>query len=134
MPSNESATGKIQKYRMHGARDRRARAMTSERARTTTHRLEPPTVVRCLPVRTTLRGVVAEGSDGETIRRLAELARSAPPRGAVLLAERNGEPIAAIGIIDGHAVADPELSTLALRMRLQLERLYVRLVISIRGF
>jgi len=83
---------------------------------------------------TTLRGVVAEGCDGETIRRLAVLAGSAPPRGAVLLAERNGEPLAAIGIIDGYAVSDPALSTLALRMRLQLERLYVRLVISIRGF
>jgi hypothetical protein len=83
---------------------------------------------------TTLRGVVAHGSGGEVIRRLAQLGGSAPPHGAVLLAERNGEPIAAIGVMDGQAVADPELSTLALRVRLRLERLYVRLVISIRGF
>ncbi|MFL5862343.1 MAG: hypothetical protein ACJ780_16480 [Solirubrobacteraceae bacterium] len=82
---------------------------------------------------TSLRGVVAEGSDGTKIRRLSELTGSAPPRGAVLLAEQNGELVAAIGIMDGRAVADPELSTLTLRMRLQLERLYVRLVISIWG-
>jgi len=108
--------------------------MTPEHPRTAKQRSEPPTVARSMAINTTLRGVVSERSDGEAIRRLAQLTGSVAPRGAVLLAERNGEPIAAIGIMDGKAVANPELSTLALRIRLQLERLYVRLVISIRGF
>jgi hypothetical protein len=97
--------------------------------------LPPPVMPHATQIpSTTLRGVVAEGSAGEAIGRLAELTGSIAPRGAVLLAERNGEPVAAIGIMDGQAVAHPELSTLALRMRLQLERLYVRLAISIGGF
>ena len=91
---------------------------------------EPPAV----PPRTTLRGVIVDGSDGEAIHRLAALTGSTPPQGAVLLAERDGEPVAAVGIMDRHAVGDPRYSTFALRMRLQLERLNLRLVIAMRGF
>src|SRR5436305_8975384 len=105
--------------------------MSTEHARTTKPRPTRLTLAPSVATTTTLRGVVADGSDGEVIRRLARLGGSAAPHGAVLLAERNGEPVAAIGIMDGQAVADPELSTLALRVRLQLERLYVRLVISL---
>ncbi len=107
--------------------------MTHEQPHTVKPGFEPRTFTTSIATRTTLRGVVAEGRDGETICRLAELAGSAPPHGAVLLAERNGEPIAAIGIMDRQAVADPELSTVALRMRLRLQRLYARLVIAIAG-
>jgi hypothetical protein len=107
--------------------------VTREHAPTTRQLFKPPTPVLSMAITTTLRGVVAEGSDGEAIRRLAELAGSAAPRGAVLLAERNGEPAAAIGIMDRQAVSDPELSTSALRLRLQIERLYLRIVIAMRG-
>jgi hypothetical protein len=82
---------------------------------------------------TTLRGSLAEGTDGESIRHLASLSNSLPPQGAVLLAEVDGDPVAAIGIFDGQAVADPERSTFALRMRLQLERLFLRAVAAVGG-
>ena len=95
--------------------------------------LQAPDPAPPMHTRTTLRGAIAEGNDGEAIHRLAALTASTPPQGAVLLAERNGEPVAAIGIIDRQAVADPKRSTLALRMRLRLERLNIRLVIAIRG-
>jgi hypothetical protein len=82
---------------------------------------------------TTIRGGVAEGRDGEAIRRLAELSRSKPPRGAVLFAEVDGDPVAAIGIIDRREVSDPARSTVAMRMRLRFERLYVRAVVAFAG-
>jgi hypothetical protein len=80
-----------------------------------------------------IRGSLADGADGESIGRLASLSGSAPPQGAVLLAEVNGDAVAAIGIADGQAIADPERSTLALLMRLHLERLYVRIVVTVWG-
>ena len=83
---------------------------------------------------TTIRGVLVDGADGERINRLAALAGSHPPEGAVLLAEMEGDPIAAIGIFDGHAIFDPRRSTLTLRMRLRLLRLQLRLIVTVYGF
>jgi hypothetical protein len=80
-----------------------------------------------------IRGGIAEGRDGESINRLAALSNSTAPQGAVLFAEVGGDPVAAIGIIDGNAVADPHRSSLRLRMRLRLERMFVLSVISVRG-
>jgi hypothetical protein len=51
----------------------------------------------------------------------------------VLLAERSGEPVAAIGIFDGTFVADPTRSSLRLRMHLRLTRAFLRTMISFRG-
>jgi hypothetical protein len=82
---------------------------------------------------TRLRGVVAEGADREAISQLAARFGSAPPEGAVLAAEVNGKLIAAIGIADGHAIIDHARTSLALRARLHLERLYVRLVFALGG-
>jgi hypothetical protein len=67
------------------------------------------------------------------IRRLAALSRGPVPQGPVLLAEVDGDPVAAIGIFDGRPVADPARSTFAQRRRLQLERLFLRMVIAIGG-
>ena len=82
----------------------------------------------------TIRGVLADGADGERINRLAALTDTHPPEGAVLLAEVEGDPVAAIGIFDGHAISDPYRSTFALRMRLQLLRLQLRLIVAVYGF
>ena len=49
----------------------------------------------------------AHERDARKIERLAALDSSVPPRGTVLLAEVDGEPWAALGIDDGHVVADP---------------------------
>ena len=81
----------------------------------------------------TIRGAVLDGADGERITRLAALTRTQPPEGAVLLAEIEGDPVAAIGIFDGHAISDPWRSTLALRMRLRLLRLPLRVIVTLYG-
>lgn len=81
----------------------------------------------------TIRASLAHGSDGDLVRRLASIAASAPPEGAVMLAEVDGEPVAAVGIADGQAVADPERSTPELLAQLRIQRLQVRLIGSIWG-
>jgi len=80
-----------------------------------------------------IRGAVADGADGKLIDRLATLARSHPPEGPMLLAEVEGHPVAAIGIFDGHAISDPRRSTFALRMRLRLLRLQLRITVTLYG-
>jgi hypothetical protein len=78
-----------------------------------------------------IRGAVADGADGERINRLAALTGRRPPEGPVLLAEVHGDPVAAIGIFDRHAISDPRRSTLALRMRLRLLRLQLRITVAV---
>jgi hypothetical protein len=85
------------------------------------------------PARTSIRGGVTEGPDGEAVDLLAALSGGTPPSGAVLLAEREGESVAAIGIFDGNVVADRTRSSVGLRTRLRLERLFVRTVFAVRG-
>jgi hypothetical protein len=82
---------------------------------------------------TTIRGAVAEGADSERIHRLAALARSRVPQGAMLLAETDGDPVAAIGIFDRHTIEDPARASLALRIRLHLLRLQLRLIVAVHG-
>ena len=84
--------------------------------------------------RATIRGAVAEGADGERITRLAALTGSDPPEGPILLVEVQGDPVAGIGIFDGHAISDPRRSTFAQRMRLRLLRLELRLIVAVTGF
>jgi hypothetical protein len=105
--------------------------VTADRYRGAAPRAEFATARPRTPSPTTLRGSMGEGADAEVLRRLAALSQSPPPQGAVLLAEVDGQPIAAIGIFDGRAVADPARSTIALRARLQLERLFLRLMVTV---
>ena len=84
-------------------------------------------------LRATFRGSLAEGRDAERIHRLAALSASRPPEGVILLAELEGEPVAAVGLFDRHTVVDPARSSLAVRMGLHLVRLQLRLVVAVRG-
>ena len=81
----------------------------------------------------TFRGSLGEGRDAQQIDRLAALSATRPPEGVVLLAEVEGEPVAAIGLFDRHSVSDPDRSSLALRIRLHLLRLQVRLTVAVHG-
>jgi hypothetical protein len=81
----------------------------------------------------TIRGAVADGADGERLNRLAALAGSHAPEGAVLLAEVEGDPVAAIGLFDGHAVSDPGRATPALLLRLHQLRVPLRMIVAIYG-
>jgi len=85
-------------------------------------------------IRASFRGSIGEGADAERIDRLAALSGSRPPEGLVLLAELEGEPVAAVGLFDRHTVADPARSNLPLRMRLHLLRLGLLVIVSVRGF
>jgi hypothetical protein len=65
----------------------------------------------------------ARGSDGPALARLAVLDSSALPAGELLVAEADGELVAARSMADGSAIADPfrrtadVLALLALRAR-----------------
>jgi hypothetical protein len=86
-----------------------------------------------MPHNTTFRGSVSDATDMQTIERLAADTESDLPEGPVLLAEIDGEPVAVIGIADGHTVSDTRRATVAVRTRLRLERRYVRLVHTVWG-
>jgi hypothetical protein len=81
----------------------------------------------------TIRLSTAEDGDGDTIRRLASLDDGEPPRGPVMLAELDGEPVAALGIADGHAVADPLRSSPAIITLLRLRRFESRVIAAVWG-
>ncbi len=86
-----------------------------------------------MPHNTTFRGSIADGADAETIRRLAAHRSGDPPEGPVLFAEVDGNAVAVIGIADGRTAGDPDRITIALRTRLRLERLFVRVVHTVWG-
>jgi hypothetical protein len=50
---------------------------------------------------------LARPDDAHALRRLAELDSARPLRGRVLLAERDGAPLAALSLESGAATADP---------------------------
>ena len=60
--------------------------------------------------------------DAPALCRLAALDSAAPLRGEVLLAELEGEPLAALSLTDGAAVADPFRPTAGLVALLELRR------------
>jgi hypothetical protein len=91
----------------------------------------PDTHARRMSNDVSLRGVLAEGTDGDAICRLAVRSGRVAPQGAVLLAEVNGNLVGAIGIADGRSLIDPDRAGVTLRLRLRLERLYLRAVFAI---
>jgi len=60
-------------------------------------------------------------ADEPTVRRLAALDDRRPPHGPALLAYVDGELRAAVGIVDGQAVADPFHRTLDIVEMLRLQ-------------
>src|SRR5215208_2488969 len=61
------------------------------------------------------------GADDETaLRRLAALDSTRVPDGPVLMAEIDGQPVAAISVLSGESFADPFVPTLELRHLLEL--------------
>jgi hypothetical protein len=65
----------------------------------------------------------ASSADDRALTRLAALDSAPVPHGPVLLAEVDGEPRAAIALVDGHVVADPFHRTAELTglLRMQAE-------------
>ena len=62
----------------------------------------------------------ARGSDGDELRRLAQLDSKPAPRGEVLVAEVDGVIDAAIGLDDGTVIANPFKPTAGLIALLEL--------------
>ncbi len=74
-----------------------------------------------------------EGDDGELLRRLASLHDRPAPSGPVVLAEVEGEPVAAMSLADGEAVADPSRSSSGVLALLHLHRLEARVIAAVWG-
>ena len=81
----------------------------------------------------TIRVGLTDEADGPSVRRLASLHGSPPPEGLVAIADLGGEPVAAVGFADGHAVADPERSSSEILGLLQLHRLALRAIVAVWG-
>jgi hypothetical protein len=81
----------------------------------------------------TIRVGMTDEADGPLVRRLASLHGSAPPEGLVAIADLGGEPVAAVGFADGHAVADPERATPSIIALLQVQRLALRAIVAVWG-
>ncbi|HEY1594887.1 MAG TPA: hypothetical protein VGF74_05810 [Thermoleophilaceae bacterium] len=75
----------------------------------------------------------ASDEDAASIQRLARLAYAQAPHGPALLAELDGEPVAAIGFADGRQVGDPSRTTPALFRLLRLRRLETRAIAFVFG-
>lgn len=61
-----------------------------------------------------------DGEDDALLRRLAHLSSRALPHGPFLLAEADGEPLAALSVATGESVADPFVATADLLDLLEL--------------
>jgi hypothetical protein len=81
-----------------------------------------------------VRVSLGEGPDAESIVHLASLDDGTPPDGPVVLAEMDGEPVAALGIADGAVVADPLRVSQATLFLMRAHRLEVRAIGAIFGF
>ncbi len=66
-------------------------------------KLRTPTTTDYRPV--TIRSATPD--DADALRRLAQLDSATPPTGRVLMAEHDEQPVAAISLETGAAVADP---------------------------
>lgn len=68
----------------------------------------------------------AEPSDEPELRRLAHLSSRSLPRGPFLLAEADGEAVAALSVATGEVVADPFQATFDLVALLELRSSHLR--------
>jgi hypothetical protein len=80
-----------------------------------------------------IRLSTGDDDDRRSIDRLACEAGTASPEGAVMLAEIDGEPVAAVSFADGRAVSHPFRSHPAILQYLRLRRLEAYLIGSIWG-
>jgi hypothetical protein len=76
--------------------------------------------------RPTLSIRISDETDTDAVRGLAARAATDAPQGPVVLAEVDGEPIAAVALADGTPIEDPSLSTPALLAVLRVHRLEAR--------
>lgn len=81
----------------------------------------------------TTRVSTGEDADGESVRRLAALNGTAAPEGPVVIADVDGEPVAALGIGYGGAVADPARFNGSILTLVLLRRLEVRVIGAVWG-
>ena len=72
-------------------------------------------------------------TESEPVNRLASLAGRLAPAGPVMLAQLDGQPVAAIGIADGTTVADPARSNPAIASLLRMRRIEARLLAALGG-
>jgi hypothetical protein len=77
--------------------------------------------------------VSTDDDDAAELRRLAALDRAELPYGPVMLAELDGEPVAAMGIADGKTVADRSRAASWVMAMLSLRRLETRAIIAVFG-
>jgi hypothetical protein len=75
----------------------------------------------------------SDEADAASIRRLAELDAGQPPAGPALLAELDGEPVAAIGFADGRTVADRRRAGISLLTLLRMRRIETRAIAFVFG-
>lgn len=68
----------------------------------------------------------ARNSDASALRRLAELDSARVPAGRTLIAEHDGEPVAALAVAGGGAIANPFRFTAATVRMLELHVLQLR--------
>jgi hypothetical protein len=81
----------------------------------------------------TIRVSDGAGDDAEWLRQLAQNGRGEEPAGPVVLAERNGQPVAAMGIADGRTLTDPHRATAWALALLRIRRLETKAIISVFG-
>jgi hypothetical protein len=79
-----------------------------------------------------IRLSVADQRDEASVERLASLAGTHAPDGPFVMAEVDGEPVAAVGIADGTTVTHPYLyEHTGILLTLHLRRLEARMIGSI---
>jgi hypothetical protein len=81
----------------------------------------------------TFRVSTGEGSDADSLRHLATHGCGQQPAGPVMLAERDGQAVAAMGIADGRTLTDPNRVTTWALTLLRLRRLETKAIISVFG-
>jgi hypothetical protein len=79
-----------------------------------------------------IRMSIADPRDEASVERLASLAGTQAPHGPFVMAEVDGEPVAAVSIADGQTVAHPYLYPhTGVLLTLHLRRLEARMIGSI---